>query len=72
MFVLQLRYWLFNDDIRGARDILVGKNMEGVINGLEKGYIYELRVLGYSNGGDGKMSPSVFFTVGECGFVCET
>ncbi|XP_064594777.1 contactin-like isoform X2 [Liolophura sinensis] len=59
----KLRYWLFNDDIRGARDIGVGKDMDGVINGLEKGYIYELRVLGYSNGGDGKMSPSVFFTV---------
>lgn len=40
-----------------------GKNTEGVIYQIQAGYLYHLRVLGYSVGGDGKMSsPETLFT----------
>lgn len=38
---------------------------EGIVDNLEKDKIYKLRVLGYSEGGDGKMSEVVYFTLGE-------
>lgn len=37
---------------------------EGIVDNLEKDKIYKLRVLGYSEGGDGKMSEVVYFTLG--------
>ena len=32
--------------------------------GIQKDTVYELRVMGYSRGGDGKMSHASFFTLG--------
>uniref|UniRef100_K1RGG9 Uncharacterized protein n=1 Tax=Magallana gigas TaxID=29159 RepID=K1RGG9_MAGGI len=35
-----------------------------MVYGISKGYVYALRVLGFSKGGDGKMSPTQYFTLG--------
>lgn len=37
-----------------------------MVYGISKGYVYALRVLGFSKGGDGKMSPTQYFTLGKC------
>ena len=37
--------------------------MEASIDGLQKHTVYVLRVLGYSGGGDGALSESIYFTV---------
>ena len=37
--------------------------MEATLEGLQKQTVYVLRMLGYSEGGDGKLSESVYFTV---------
>ncbi|GFN89734.1 contactin [Plakobranchus ocellatus] len=61
---VQLRWWPASDNILTANDTLVpGKMTHGVIRGLERGVVYALRVLGYSAAGDGKKSPTVFFTL---------
>lgn len=64
-YVLQLRYWLDGDDIRTASDVRVGKVDSAIIYGIQKNYLYCLRVLGFSIGGDGTMSELVYFTLGE-------
>lgn len=61
----QLRYWFDGDDIRTASDVRVGKQDQAVIYGIQKNYLYCLRVLGFSTGGDGTMSELVYFTLGE-------
>ena len=38
---------------------------EAIVYGIQKDIVYECRVLGYSRGGDGKHSYSVYFTLGE-------
>ncbi|XP_053377933.1 contactin-4-like isoform X2 [Mercenaria mercenaria] len=59
----KIRYWRDTEDIRNATDISIGKNTEGTIYQIQAGYLYHLRVLGYSVGGDGKMSsPETLFT----------
>ena len=37
--------------------------------GIQKDTVYELRVMGYSRGGDGKMSHASFFTLGIMFFL---
>ena len=37
--------------------------MEATLKGLQTQTVYVLRMLGYSEGGDGKLSESVYFTV---------
>ena len=37
--------------------------------GIQKDTVYELRVMGYSRGGDGKMSHASFFTLGIMFFI---
>ncbi|XP_022316570.2 contactin-3-like isoform X2 [Crassostrea virginica] len=59
-----LRYWLDGDDIRTASDVRVGKVDSAIIYGIQKNYLYCLRVLGFSIGGDGTMSELVYFTLG--------
>lgn len=59
-----LRYWFDGDDIRTASDVRVGKQDQAVIYGIQKNYLYCLRVLGFSTGGDGTMSELVYFTLG--------
>lgn len=61
----QLRYWFDGDDIRTASDVRVGKQDQAVIYGIQKNYLYCLRGLGFSMGGDGTMSELVYFTLGE-------
>ncbi|XP_022311293.1 contactin-like [Crassostrea virginica] len=60
----KMRYWLQGDDIRTANDTITGKETHGVIYGIQRGYVYCLRVMGFSKGGDGKMSPTTYFTLG--------
>lgn len=60
----KMRYWLQGDNIRTANDTITGKETQGVIYGIQRGYVYSLRVLGFSKGGDGKMSPTKYFTLG--------
>lgn len=60
-----MRYWLQGDNIRTANDTITGKETQGVIYGIQRGYVYSLRVLGFSKGGDGKMSPTKYFTLGK-------
>lgn len=62
---LQLRYWLNNDDIRTARDVVVGKVDQAAIIGVEKDNLYKIRMLGYSQGGDGNLGQTVYFTLGN-------
>ncbi|XP_014784315.1 contactin [Octopus bimaculoides] len=61
----KVRVWVLNNDIRTARDYLMPRDTNmGIIHGIRKGVLYNLRVLGYSNGGDGKLSPMIVFTLG--------
>ncbi|KAL5013277.1 hypothetical protein ScPMuIL_007547 [Solemya velum] len=59
-----IRYYRSTQNIREAENLDVDKANEGVIYGIKKGVIYKLRVLGYSRGGDGKLSsPATLFTL---------
>ncbi|XP_021356952.1 contactin-like isoform X1 [Mizuhopecten yessoensis] len=59
-----IKYWETSDDIRQAKTLDVEKANAGIIYGLKKGIVYKLRVLGYSQGGEGKMSsPATLFTM---------
>ncbi|XP_078334418.1 contactin-like isoform X2 [Crassostrea virginica] len=60
----KIRWWLLGENIKSANDTVVDKQTFGVVYGIAKGYVYALRVLGYSKGGDGKMSPTQYFTLG--------
>ncbi|XP_062597983.1 contactin-like [Saccostrea cucullata] len=60
----KIRWWLLGENIKSANDTIVGKQTHGVVYGIAKGYVYALRVLGFSKGGDGKMSPTQYFTLG--------
>jgi hypothetical protein len=44
----------------------VGSNLEAYINNLSPGKVYRMRVLAFSNGGDGRMSsPALTFQMGK-------
>jgi hypothetical protein len=44
----------------------VGSNLEAYIHNLSPGKVYRMRVLAFSNGGDGRMSsPALTFQMGE-------
>ncbi|KAL4221262.1 ATP-dependent RNA helicase ddx25 [Mactra antiquata] len=58
-----VRIWKIQEDIRTARDIVVDKDPVAVVDNLQIQTVYVLRVLGYSIGGDGSLSPHVYFTV---------
>jgi hypothetical protein len=71
-FELQLRVWELDHDMSSANDsiISVGSKLEGYITELSPGKAFNLRVLAYSNGGDGRMSsPTLTFQMGECIFL---
>ncbi|KAL8624627.1 hypothetical protein ACOMHN_045162 [Nucella lapillus] len=57
-------YWPYTEDIRTAKVAAFPKVFTGVLHGIEMDSIYKLRVLGTSDGGDGKKSPPIFFTLG--------
>lgn len=56
----KVRIWPADQDLSTAKDTLVNfahnKRLEAVITGLQPAKKYLVRVLAYSNGGDGKMS----------------
>lgn len=48
----------------------IGSKLEARINNLTPGKVYKLRVLAYSNGGDGRMSsPAHTFQMGKMKFL---
>lgn len=60
------------DDIRSANFSVTEKQTETILHGLQQDVIYKLRVMGYSRGGDGKKSPTVYFTVLKGMGVCKS
>ncbi|XP_041371583.1 contactin-like [Gigantopelta aegis] len=59
-----VRYWHSTEDIRTAYDTVVTKTSWAVVRGVTNNTVYKLRVFGYSRGGEGKMSPNRYFTLG--------
>ncbi|KAL3860640.1 hypothetical protein ACJMK2_010736 [Sinanodonta woodiana] len=69
----KLKWWKAGDEIQTAMERSVGIVDEAVIDGIEKDNVYKLRVMAYNRGGDGKNSPTVFFTLGgQVAFDAET
>jgi hypothetical protein len=65
-FLSQLQYWMSGENIRNAQLVDVGRSDHGYIFNLTESTLYELRVYGYSGGGQGaRSSPTVYFTVGS-------
>lgn len=59
--------WDVDQDLSTANDtiISVGEKLEAYISNLSPGKTYNMRVLAYSNGGDGRMSsPALTFQMG--------
>ncbi|KPM09920.1 contactin-like protein [Sarcoptes scabiei] len=58
----KVRYWETDQPISRAKEIikpLDGSDLRTIISDLVPGKVYKLRVLAFSNGGDGKMSQQV-------------
>lgn len=63
--VSQIFVWKANEHFRMANPINVGKDpTEYTLTGIEKDYVYAVRVAGYSYGGIGRKSPTLYFTLG--------
>jgi len=63
-----VRVWEYDQDMSTANDTIVeiGSKLEAHITKLTPGKVYKLRVLAYSNGGDGRMSsPAKTFQMGK-------
>uniref|UniRef100_A0A8W7PC28 Contactin n=1 Tax=Anopheles coluzzii TaxID=1518534 RepID=A0A8W7PC28_ANOCL len=63
----KIRIWEKDQDMSSANDtvVLVGRKLEKYIDNLTPGKSYNLRVLAFSNGGDGRMSsPPIQFQMG--------
>ncbi|XP_025082370.1 contactin-like isoform X2 [Pomacea canaliculata] len=59
----KMRWWPATENILTANDTVVYKRQtSGVIVGIKENTVYALRVLGFNRGGDGKKSPTVYFT----------
>ncbi|XP_022171906.1 contactin [Myzus persicae] len=64
----KVRVWEYDQDMSTANDTIVeiGSTLEAHITKLTPGKVYKLRVLAYSNGGDGRMSsPAKTFQMGN-------
>ena len=64
----KVRVWESDQDMSTANDTAVrlGRKLEAYVTGLTFGKRYNLRVMAYSQGGDGKMSsPTWVFRMGE-------
>lgn len=50
-----------------AHITLVNKRLQtwAILEGIKKDIVYAVRVMGFSRGGDGKKSPTVYFTLGK-------
>lgn len=63
-----MRVWEADQDMSTANDTIVtiGNNLEACASNLTPGKTYTLRVLAFSNGGDGHMSsPAYIFQMGN-------
>lgn len=63
----KVRVWESDQDMSTANDtyIALGSKLEAYVDNLTPGKSYKLRVLAYSNGGDGRMSsPTYHFKMG--------
>ncbi|XP_033733022.1 contactin-like [Pecten maximus] len=66
-------YWQANENFRTATEVRVDrKPTEYILQGLKKNIVYAVRIAGYSGGGAGKKSPTVFFTLGGMVYVDPT
>ncbi|XP_060587975.1 contactin-like [Ruditapes philippinarum] len=65
----KLMYWPVGDDIRTANFTLADVGNEAVIYGLQIDVIYKLRVMATNRGGDGKKSPTLYFSVLQGGAI---
>ncbi|KAH9425880.1 Contactin-3 [Dermatophagoides pteronyssinus] len=64
----KVRYWDSDQPISRAREIikpLDGSDLRAIISDLIPGKVYKLRVLAFSNGGDGKMSQQIEFKLSD-------
>ncbi|KAL1492741.1 hypothetical protein ABEB36_010948 [Hypothenemus hampei] len=64
----KIRIWEFDQDLSTANDTVIsfGGHLEGYVDNLSPGKTYRMRVLAYSNGGDGRMSsPELVFQMGN-------
>lgn len=64
----KVRYWEQDQPITRATEVykyLDGGDLQAIISDLIPGKVYKLRVLAFSNGGDGKMSSQIEFKVGD-------
>ncbi|XP_017779518.1 PREDICTED: contactin-like [Nicrophorus vespilloides] len=64
----KIRIWDVDQDMSTANDTVmsVGEKLEAFIRNLSPGRTYKMRVLAYSNGGDGRMSsPAHTFQMGD-------
>ncbi|KAL4720071.1 hypothetical protein ACJJTC_018530, partial [Scirpophaga incertulas] len=64
----KVRVWEIDQDMSTANDTIVPveHNLEAYVTNLTPGKSYNLRVLAYSNGGDGRMSsPAITFQMGD-------
>merc|ERR1712088_739558 len=64
----KVRVWETDKDVSQANDteVLIGHRLETTITNLTPGKTYYLRVLAYSQGGEGKMSSPVWqFQMGD-------
>ena len=65
--MFQIRIWEYDQDMSTANDTIIprGRKLEAIIDNLSPGKKYHLRVLAFSNGGDGRMSsPIITFQMG--------
>ncbi|XP_060078104.1 contactin-like [Ylistrum balloti] len=57
--------WPANEHYRTAKMIETEKfDVEFILNDIDKGKVYAVRVAGFSDGGEGKKSPTLYFTLG--------
>ncbi|GAB6020063.1 hypothetical protein CHUAL_002802 [Chamberlinius hualienensis] len=64
----KVRYWEADQDFSTYKDVLVPftGDLQAEVTGLTPGVVYKLRVLAYSQGGDGRMSsPAWEFQLGD-------
>lgn len=64
----KVRVWEVDQDMSRANDTIidVGSKLEALVTGLSPGKAYNMRVLAFSNGGDGRMSsPTLTFQMGK-------
>uniref|UniRef100_A0A1B6CPI8 Contactin n=1 Tax=Clastoptera arizonana TaxID=38151 RepID=A0A1B6CPI8_9HEMI len=64
----KVRVWEIDQDMSTANDtkVIVGSKLEAFVTDLSPGKTYKMRVLAFSNGGDGRMSsPALIFQMGD-------